>query len=130
MSTFWELIAGIGFVMGDLLAVLAAVGTLAILVVAVINIMAKRRVLSVPDVFLHWSGAGLALGILTAIGLAVAPGYDLERIGMFFRLSYSTIVLLLSASLVMLVLSIILRRLLGHRGRRSSVMPSRRRMTS
>jgi hypothetical protein len=110
MSTFWEVIAGIGFLSADLLAVLAAVGTLAILVIAVINVMAKRRILTVPDVFLNWSSAGLALGTLTAIGLSVAPGYDLERMGILFRLSYSTIVTLLAASLVMLVLSIILRR--------------------
>lgn len=109
MSTFWELIAGIGFIIGDLVAVLAAVGTLVMLVVSVINVLAKRRILTVPDIFLNWGGAGIVVGTLTTIGLAVAPGYNLERIGIFFRLSYSTIVILLAASLLMLVLSIILR---------------------
>lgn len=110
METFWEIMAGVGFIIGDVAAVLAAVGTLAMLIVALINFASKRRVIYVPDLFLHWAGAGLFFSAMAAIGLNIAPGYDLNRIGLFFRFNYMTLVSLVAASLVMLVCVIMLRR--------------------
>lgn len=110
MDTFWEIMAGVGFMVGDIAAVLAAVGTLVMLVIALINFAAKRRVVYVPDLFLHWAGAGLFFGALAAIGLNIAPGYNLDQIGLLLRINYVTLVSLVVASLVMLLLVIVLRR--------------------
>jgi hypothetical protein len=109
MITFWDILTSIGFIIGDTAAVTATAGSGALLVVAIINLVAMRRLLYVPDIILQWCGACTGFGILSALGMIMMPDFNQARVGLILGLDYSTILLLLLVSMSMLLCTIVVR---------------------
>jgi hypothetical protein len=100
MSIF-DMFAGVAIFIGDVLAILSLIGSIAIFAVGFRNLGADRRI-RVPSQMQLWSFLGLFVGVLGYIGLVVS-NTKAERIGLFFKMSPTVFGGILLLSLILLI---------------------------
>jgi hypothetical protein len=101
---FFELMATIALMVGDVCAVLSVAGSGILLLLAIV---AGQRSRASEQVW-WWSLGGLILGTAGLVSLVVT-GNKAKQIGVFFGFSKSTIGLLLLLSLGLLVVRMVVR---------------------
>ncbi len=102
-----EFFASIAYIITDVLAVFSVIGSGIIALTAVVEFFTKKRV-QLPGQILIWGFGGVILGFV-GFFLLLMSDYVGKPVGVVFRLSFGTIGVLLTISLILLFVRMAIR---------------------
>ena len=105
--TIWNMLAGIGYLIGPLIAALSTFGSSILLLGAIINRLSRRPRFHPREQEILWSIGGLLLGTSMWFTLRMTHEYP-EQIGFVFPMSISSMGFVLGLSVLLLAAALVI----------------------